>query len=94
LSPPAAKNLKAALSDSSNFGLAKSVLSAGKAAGFDMTSEEDIAEFISAFNQQQGHKTHVEDTAATLVRDKPAVGRNEPCPCGSGKKFKKCCLKG
>lgn len=22
----------------------------------------------------------------------PAVGRNEPCPCGSGKKFKKCCL--
>jgi len=24
---------------------------------------------------------------------KPKVGRNEPCPCGSGKKFKKCCLK-
>lgn len=23
---------------------------------------------------------------------KPNVGRNEPCPCGSGKKFKKCCL--
>jgi preprotein translocase subunit SecA len=22
----------------------------------------------------------------------PRVGRNEPCPCGSGKKFKKCCL--
>jgi uncharacterized protein YecA (UPF0149 family) len=21
------------------------------------------------------------------------VGRNEPCPCGSGKKFKKCCLR-
>ena len=21
-----------------------------------------------------------------------AVGRNDPCPCGSGKKFKKCCL--
>ncbi len=21
-----------------------------------------------------------------------AVGRNEPCPCGSGKKYKKCCL--
>jgi SWIM/SEC-C metal-binding protein len=21
----------------------------------------------------------------------PKVGRNEPCPCGSGKKFKKCC---
>jgi uncharacterized protein YecA (UPF0149 family) len=21
----------------------------------------------------------------------PKIGRNEPCPCGSGKKFKKCC---
>ncbi len=26
-----------------------------------------------------------------VVRDKPKVGRNEPCPCGSGKKYKKCC---
>ena len=26
------------------------------------------------------------------VRHGPKVGRNEPCPCGSGKKFKKCCL--
>ena len=25
-----------------------------------------------------------------IVRDKPKVGRNEPCPCGSGKKYKKC----
>lgn len=24
-------------------------------------------------------------------RDAPRVGRNDPCPCGSGKKFKKCC---
>jgi SEC-C motif-containing protein len=28
----------------------------------------------------------------TYVRDKPKVGRNDPCPCGSGKKYKKCCL--
>ena len=26
------------------------------------------------------------------VRDAPKVGRNDPCPCGSGKKYKKCCL--
>lgn len=26
-----------------------------------------------------------------FVRDAPKVGRNDPCPCGSGKKFKKCC---
>ncbi|MDC7126553.1 MAG: YchJ family protein [Spirochaetales bacterium] len=31
--------------------------------------------------------------SATVVRDTPKVGRNEPCPCGSGKKYKKCCGK-
>jgi preprotein translocase subunit SecA len=27
----------------------------------------------------------------TVTRDHPKVGRNELCPCGSGKKYKKCC---
>jgi len=31
--------------------------------------------------------------ARTVVRDAPKVGRNDPCPCGSGKKYKKCCGK-
>jgi len=26
------------------------------------------------------------------VRNQPKVGRNDPCPCGSGKKYKKCCM--
>jgi SEC-C motif-containing protein len=26
-----------------------------------------------------------------VKRETPKVGRNEPCPCGSGKKYKKCC---
>lgn len=30
----------------------------------------------------------------TFVHIKPKTGRNEPCPCGSGKKFKKCCGSG
>ena len=28
---------------------------------------------------------------ARVQRDAPKVGRNDPCPCGSGKKYKKCC---
>ena len=28
-----------------------------------------------------------------VVRDEPKTGRNDPCPCGSGKKYKKCCGK-
>lgn len=31
-----------------------------------------------------------EKTSRTLVKP-PKVGRNDPCPCGSGKKYKKCC---
>ncbi|MBT7153787.1 MAG: SEC-C domain-containing protein, partial [Deltaproteobacteria bacterium] len=27
------------------------------------------------------------------VRTEPKIGRNQPCPCGSGKKYKKCCGK-
>lgn len=30
-------------------------------------------------------------TAVTVKRTMPKVGRNDPCPCGSGKKFKNCC---
>ena len=29
--------------------------------------------------------------AETVRREEPKVGRNDPCPCGSGKKHKKCC---
>jgi preprotein translocase subunit SecA len=29
----------------------------------------------------------------TITRDQPKVGRNDPCPCGSGNKYKKCCGK-
>jgi len=27
----------------------------------------------------------------TIVRSSPKIGRNDPCPCGSGKKYKHCC---
>ncbi|MDE2849895.1 MAG: SEC-C metal-binding domain-containing protein [Acidobacteriota bacterium] len=30
-------------------------------------------------------------TPRTVVRSQAKVGRNAPCPCGSGKKYKKCC---
>ena len=29
--------------------------------------------------------------ATTIKREAAKVGRNDPCPCGSGKKYKKCC---
>jgi hypothetical protein len=33
-----------------------------------------------------------DDPPLPYVRETPKVGRNDPCPCGSGKKYKKCCL--
>ncbi len=33
------------------------------------------------------------NTPGTVRRESPKVGRNDPCPCGSGKKFKQCCGK-
>ncbi len=34
----------------------------------------------------------MEDDNAPHERATPKIGRNDPCPCGSGKKYKKCCL--
>ena len=40
-------------------------------------------------NCQHDHHHHAEPIP-TFRRDMPKVGRNDPCYCGSGKKFKKC----
>ena len=36
-------------------------------------------------------RTGGDDSRKPIRREEPKVGRNDPCPCGSGKKFKKCC---
>jgi hypothetical protein len=33
-----------------------------------------------------------EEREEPYVRAEPKIGRNDPCPCGSGKKYKKCCM--
>jgi len=60
---------------------------------------EQAEDFISAASGggedfgDAPEQTDVPDRAGkqeTIKRDKPKVGRNDPCPCGSGKKVKKC----
>ena len=49
---------------------------------------------INAQASQNAAKPHVTDSAmktTTVVRTTPKIGRNDPCPCGSGKKYKNCC---
>ena len=38
----------------------------------------------------QPARTGGDDAVKTVRREEPKVGRNDPCPCGSGKKYKKC----
>ena len=37
--------------------------------------------------------SHREEKLTPYRRERPKIGRNDPCPCGSGKKYKKCCGK-
>ena len=54
--------------------------------------EEEIEE-MQEKQRQDYIMSRGEDTAApkTVKRDHDKIGRNDPCPCGSGKKHKKCC---
>lgn len=49
--------------------------------GKELTPEERA-------KKEQKQKLQVQKT---VYNDKPKVGRNDPCPCGSGKKYKNCC---
>ena len=42
-------------------------------------------------NHDHDHGHH-HAPVTTLRRAAPKVGRNDACPCGSGKKYKKCCM--
>ncbi|WP_323965540.1 preprotein translocase subunit SecA [Aeromonas hydrophila] len=44
----------------------------------------------SADNQLADDEAQAEAVPVTFVRDEQKVGRNDPCPCGSGKKYKHC----
>jgi SEC-C motif len=63
-------------------------------------SAEAIAERLKRWNEELSDERLVDDEVPwddafelppTHVRPEPKIGRNDPCPCGSGKKFKKCC---
>jgi len=59
--------------------------------------EEDIEELeeeqIERSRKMFQSLTDNEDRPAEPIKSSKTAGRNEPCPCGSGKKYKKCCGK-
>ena len=55
----------------------------------------DVHHEVAGFRKVDGKWLYTEGLLrpTTVVREGRKIGRNEPCPCGSGKKFKNCCGK-
>ena len=45
------------------------------------------------FTEDKKKELYLEQKKSGTVVKGPKIGRNDPCPCGSGKKYKKCCGK-
>ena len=72
-------------------------LAAQKAAGAAASDDDDRSDVVAkALKREQVAKPTATsgdgtDSANKTIRKGKKVGRNDPCPCGSGKKYKKCC---
>lgn len=53
----------------------------------------ELPQWEGIFSKEKRKEIHKEWAASKTVVNKDKVGRNEPCPCGSGKKYKNCCSK-
>ena len=56
-----------------------------------LAREEDLQPLIEPQEKAMFFSHSGEETAAPKKREGKKVGRNDPCPCGSGKKYKRCC---
>ena len=60
------------------------------------TSHQEVSAYNQGSARQGGQAggaagTADQATSRPIQRDEPKIGRNDPCPCGSGRKYKKCC---
>ena len=53
----------------------------------------ELPQWKEIFSESELKKLYKEQKEATTIRKGKKIGRNDPCPCGSGKKYKKCCGK-
>ena len=65
----------------------------------DPVRRDELARQLSAsiaaiYRFWEPYRKNLSEDLVPLRREQPKVGRNDPCPCGSGKKFKKCCGSG
>ncbi|MCR4587055.1 MAG: SEC-C domain-containing protein [Lachnospiraceae bacterium] len=53
----------------------------------------NLEEWNEIFDEEKRKELYKEQKQSTTIRKGPKVYPNDPCPCGSGKKYKKCCGK-
>ena len=64
----------------------------GQARHDDASAAAAVGDNANAANEAAQASASQSDAKAEPIRNKgPRVGRNDPCPCGSGKKYKACC---
>ena len=55
--------------------------------------QNEIDEFEVKKSEERSRYYDNLSSSKPVINNEPKVGRNDPCPCGSGKKYKKCCMK-
>ena len=50
-----------------------------------------LPQWDSILTEEKRKELYKAQKASTTIVKGPKIGRNDPCPCGSGKKYKKCC---
>lgn len=51
----------------------------------------ELPQWEAIFTEEKRKELYKEQKNAHTIRKEKKIGRNDPCPCGSGKKYKKCC---
>ena len=51
----------------------------------------ELPQWEKIFDENTRKRLYKEQKNSGTIRKEKKIGRNDPCPCGSGKKYKKCC---
>ena len=51
----------------------------------------ELPQWEKIFDEETRKRLYLEQKQSGTIRKGKKIGRNDPCPCGSGKKYKKCC---
>ncbi len=77
-----------------NWGMAKSLVMDAMTSGVDMDNQDEFQRFLNFKMYQHNLEQSVSGLSRRYMVNfkEKKIGRNQPCPCGSGQKYKKCCF--